>query len=70
MPYTDDERLADQRGQLTNPLPVFEGAVLLCIVCSTTFDATGWGHNELTCTNCGTEQTVELRPEALPFGLY
>lgn len=51
-------------------LPPFEGAVLVCIVCSTTMDAKCWGHNELECNNCGSKQTVELRPEALSHALY
>lgn len=47
----------------------FEGAVLVCMVCSSTFDATGWGFNELHCTVCGTDQTVILRPSALAHAL-
>lgn len=41
----------------------FEGAIVYCPVCATNDDAYRWGVNEMTCTNCETEWTVDLVPE-------
>jgi transposase-like protein len=47
------------------PETEFTGAVLMCPVCVSTVDATKWGWQEYECPSCGTEFTVNLKPDVV-----